>query len=105
IDPRYVAKYNLPLLRHVDQMVAELVGVDVPFNNYVTGFAAFTHKAGIHAKAILNDPSTYEVLRPEDFGLTRYVHIAHRLTGWNAVRHRAEPLCLRVGADERTARM
>lgn len=94
VDPQSVRKYKLPLLRELDQTVAGMVGVDVPFNNYITGFTAFTHKAGIHAKAVLNDPSTYEALRPEDFGLTRYVHIAHRLTGWNAVKHRAEQLGL-----------
>lgn len=93
-NPESVRKYNLPLLRTIDQTVAEWVGVDVPFNNYITGFSAFTHKAGIHAKAVLNDPTTYEALRPEDFGLTRYVHIAHRLTGWNAVKSRAEQLGL-----------
>ncbi|MCK6475551.1 MAG: homocitrate synthase [Phycisphaerales bacterium] len=95
VDPEGVKrKYRLPLLHDIDHMVAELVDVDVPFNNYVTGFCAFSHKAGIHAKAVLNDPSTYEALRPEDFGLTRYIHIAHRLTGWNAVKHRAEQLGL-----------
>ena len=95
-DPNLVAKYNLRLLHELDQLVAEFVGVDIPFNNYITGFAAFTHKAGIHAKAVLNHPSTYEILRPEDFGLTRYIQIAHRLTGWNAVRHRAEQLGLNL---------
>ncbi|MBL8876800.1 MAG: homocitrate synthase [Phycisphaerae bacterium] len=94
VDPQSVRKYNLPLLRELDQTVASMVDIEVPFNNYITGFCAFTHKAGIHAKAVLNDPSTYEALRPEDFGLTRYVHIAHRLTGWNAVRSRAEQLGL-----------
>jgi isopropylmalate/homocitrate/citramalate synthase len=44
-------------------------------NNYITGFCAFTHKAGIHAKAILANPSTYEILNPSDFGMTRYVSI------------------------------
>lgn len=88
------AKYNLPMLREVENLVAEIVGVDVPFNNYITGYTAFTHKAGIHAKAILNNPDTYEILDPEDFGLTRYLHIAHRLTGWNAVKQRAEQLQL-----------
>lgn len=100
VDPALVAKYNLPLLMHIDQTVARLVGVDIPFNNYITGFAAFTHKAGIHAKAVLNNPSTYEVLRPEDFGLKRYIHIASRLTGWNAIRNRAEQLGLEL--DEAT---
>ena len=92
--PALVAKYNLPLLMHIDQTIAHLVGVDIPFNNYITGFAAFTHKAGIHAKAVLNNPSTYEVLKPEDFGLKRYIHIGSRLTGWNAIRSRADQLGL-----------
>lgn len=103
-DPALVAKYNLPLIRDLDRLVAELVGVDIPFNNYITGFSAFTHKAGIHAKAVLNHPSTYEILKPEDFGLTRYIHIAHRLTGWNAVRHRAEQLGLELD-DELVKRL
>ena len=94
------SKYNLPLLREVENFVAGLVSVDVPFNNYITGYTAFTHKAGIHAKAILNNPSTYEILDPADFGLTRYVHVAHRLTGWNAIKQRAEQLQLNLSDDQ-----
>ncbi|HQY95299.1 homocitrate synthase [Caldilinea sp.] len=102
------AKYNLPLLREIDNYVAGLVDVDVPFNNYITGFTAFTHKAGIHAKAILNNPSTYEILDPADFGLSRYIHVAHRLTGWNAVKQRADQLQLNLSdpqVKEVTARI
>ena len=95
-----VSKYNLPMLLELDRYIASLVGVDIPFNNYITGFSAFTHKAGIHAKAVLNNPSTYEILRPEDFGLTRYIHIASRLTGWNAIRNRADQLGLSLSDDQ-----
>ncbi|KAJ2375720.1 homocitrate synthase lys21 [Coemansia sp. RSA 2607] len=94
-DKEYVkSKYNLSKLRDIENIVADAVGVSVPFNNPITGYCAFTHKAGIHAKAILNNPSTYEILRPEDFGMTRYVAIGHRLTGWNAVKNRVEQLGL-----------
>lgn len=92
-------RYNLPMLREVENFVAGLVAVDVPFNNYITGYTAFTHKAGIHAKAILNNPSTYEILDPADFGLSRYIHVAHRLTGWNAIKERAEQLQLALSDD------
>jgi len=51
-------------------------------------------QAGIHAKAILANPSTYEILDPADFGQTRYVHIGSRLTGWNAVKSRSDQLKL-----------
>ena len=94
------SRYHLPMLREVENYVAGLVSVDVPFNNYITGYTAFTHKAGIHAKAILNNPSTYEILDPADFGLSRYIHVAHRLTGWNAIKQRAEQLQLTISDDD-----
>ncbi|KAG9073786.1 Homocitrate synthase isozyme [Ceratobasidium sp. UAMH 11750] len=100
-NPDYVKnKYNLPMLREIENLVAEAVEVSVPFMNPITGYCAFTHKAGIHAKAILNNPSTYEILRPEDFGLTRYVSIGHRLTGWNAVKSRVEQLGLTMTDEQ-----
>ncbi|KAG8807913.1 mitochondrial Homoaconitase [Serendipita sp. 400] len=88
------------MLREIENLVAEAVEVSVPFMNPITGYCAFTHKAGIHAKAILNNPSTYEILKPEDFGLTRYVSIGHRLTGWNAVKSRVEQLKLELTDDQ-----
>jgi homocitrate synthase len=96
-DRDYVlSKYNIKKLKEVEDLVADLVEVNVPFNNYITGFCAFTHKAGIHAKAILNNPSTYEIIDPKDFGMSRYVHFASRLTGWNAIKSRAEQLGLKM---------
>ncbi|KAG4084773.1 homocitrate synthase [Neocallimastix lanati (nom. inval.)] len=100
-DKTYVTdKYNLHMLRDIENMVADFVEIQIPFNNYITGYCAFTHKAGIHAKAILNNPTTYEILRPEDFGMTRYVSIGHRLTGWNAVKSRCEQLDLHLSDAE-----
>jgi len=93
-------KYKLNMLRDIENYVADRVNVQIPFNNYITGFCAFTHKAGIHAKAILNNPETYEILNPLDFGMTRYIHIAHRLTGWNAIKNRAQQLGLKLNDDQ-----
>jgi homocitrate synthase len=93
-------KYKLRKLRKLDEMIANMVGIGIPFNNYITGVTAFTHKAGIHAKAILNQPETYEILNPKDFGLTRYISIAHKLTGWNAIKDRAEQLGLTLSDDQ-----
>lgn len=94
LDKKLVEKYNLKALHELELLVSRIVGVDIPFNNYITGITAFTHKAGIHAKAVLNNPETYEILDPQDFGMTRYISIAHRLTGWNAIKNRAEQLGL-----------
>ena len=48
-DREYVmSKYKLHKLKAVEDLVANAVEVNIPFNNPVTGFCAFTHKAGIH---------------------------------------------------------
>ncbi len=99
LDRNFVRKYNLKMLPEIDKMIAEMCDLDIPFNNYITGASAFIHKAGIHAKAVLADPSTYEILRPEDFGLSREISIGHRLTGWNTIRDRARTLGLGLSDD------
>jgi len=92
----YVRKYKLPLLPKIDAVIAEFCQLEIPFSNYITGSSAFIHKAGIHAKAVLADPTTYEAIDPHDFGLSREIAIGHRLTGWNAVRGRAQALGLEL---------
>ncbi len=93
-------KYDLPLLVGIDSYVANIVGVSVPFSNYITGATAFTHKAGIHAKAMINSPKTYEILDPKDFGLQRYIDITNRLAGWNGIKERASQLNLHLSDEE-----
>ncbi|QGI70295.1 hypothetical protein CEK26_002628 [Fusarium fujikuroi] len=78
-----LSKYKLNRLKRIEDFVAECVEINVPFNNPITRFYAFTHKAGVHANAILNDPSTY-------------VHFTSRLTGWNAIKSRVDQLCLKM---------
>lgn len=100
LNQAYVSKYNLNRLAEIDRLIADYCALDIPFNNYITGSSAFIHKAGIHAKAVLADPSTYEAINPAHFGLTREISIGHRLTGWNAIRDRALQLGVMID-DER----
>lgn len=100
IDPALVRKYQLADLGRLDTLVASMVGVEIPFNNYITGEAAFTHKAGIHIKALLNNPECYEIIDPADFGQERSIEIGHKLTGRHAVAHRASQLGLNPGEDQ-----
>ncbi|KAK7429229.1 homocitrate synthase lys21 [Neonectria magnoliae] len=100
-SPEYtISKYNLKMLKDIEEYVASCVQVNIPFNNPITGFCAFTHKAGIHAKAILANPSTYEIIDPSLFGLTRYISISSRITGWNAVKSRVLQLGYSLTDDQ-----
>jgi homocitrate synthase len=100
IDRDLVRKYRLTDLPRLDRMVASMVGVEIPFNNYITGETSFTHKAGIHTKAMLNNPACYEIVDPADFGLERSIAVGHKLTGRHAVAHRASQLGLHFGEIE-----
>jgi homocitrate synthase len=94
LDHASVRKYDLAALRDIERLVASKVGIDVPFNTPITGSAAFHHRAGVHTKAVLQNPTTYEAIDPADFGMERTLDVAHRLVGWNAVRDRAAHLGL-----------
>ena len=100
-DPELVKrKYDLRKLRDLDEMIAAMVSIEIPYNNFVTGRYAFHHKAGIHTKAIYLNPNSYEILDPADFGMERTIHVAHRLTGKHAIGKRAQDLGLEFGEEE-----
>jgi homocitrate synthase len=88
-DKALVAKYDLCLLPEIEGVVAEKLGIDIPYNTPITGEVAFHHKAGVHTNAVLKNPMTYEAINPEDFGMSRVIDVAHRLVGRNAIREYA----------------
>jgi homocitrate synthase len=50
--PEYVkSKYRLNKIKDLEDLVAEAVEINIPFNNYITGFCAFTHKAGTYSSS------------------------------------------------------
>lgn len=98
--PELLARYNLEKLVEIDRYVAEILNIEIPFSMPITAPNAFTHRAGIHTKAVLRNPRAYEILDPNDFGLTRHVDVGSRLTGRYAVGHRASLLGLQLDANE-----
>ncbi len=98
--PELLAGYDLSQLAPLDQFVAECLNLTIPFNMPITAPGAFTHRAGVHTKAVLRNPSSYEVLNPGDFGLARHIDVGSRFTGRYAVEHRATTLGLHLSGDE-----
>jgi homocitrate synthase len=97
--PQLVAHYNLGMLPEIDALVAEMLGIAIPFNSCITSDTAFTHKAGLHTNAVLRNPQTYEALDPYTFGCNREIVVGHRLTGHNAITHRAQALGLDLSSE------
>ena len=53
------------------QLLTALTGEGVQANKAIVGRNAFAHEAGIHQDGMLKDRRTYEIMRPEEVGVTR----------------------------------
>ncbi len=95
-----LAAYDLTQLAPLDQFVAKCLNFPIPFNTPITAPSAFTHRAGVHTKAVLRNPHAYEILNPTDFGLMRHVDVGSRFTGRHAVGNRAAILGLHFSENE-----
>jgi len=62
-----------------------------------------THTAGIHQKAVLNDPATYEAHPLDRFGVTEAEILLGPLSGWNVIHYFLREIHY-LGLDEETAR-
>ena len=98
--PELLTNYDLTGLVAVDQYVADCLNMPIPFTTPITSPQAFTHRAGVHTKAILHNPRAYEVINPSDFGIVRHIDIGSRITGRYAVGHRAATLGLELTNEE-----
>jgi homocitrate synthase len=97
VYPRWrglLERYDLHRLPELDRSVAGMLGISIPFNSPITSESAFTHRAGVHTKAVLHMPGAYETLDPASFGLRRRIDTTSRLVGRHALRARASELGL-----------
>ncbi len=93
----YASKFTTGIsheaLRHLTQASRQLDDIlnRVPMRQapYV-GASAFAHKAGLHASAILKDPSTYEHIAPELVGNARIIPMSNQAGQSNLRRRLAE---------------
>jgi len=61
---------NTKEIYKTSRMVSNLTGLLVQPNKAVVGANAFAHEAGIHQAGVLRARETYEIMKPEDIGLT-----------------------------------
>ncbi len=82
------------------RLVASITGVSIPRNKAVVGENAFAHEAGIHQHGMLRHRSTYEIMRPEDVGLSRSSLVLGKHSGRHALRQRIEELGFELDETE-----
>jgi 2-isopropylmalate synthase len=80
VDPKEITRAS--------RLVAELTGTPVQPNKAVVGANAFAHAAGVHQDGILKDRLNYEIMKPEDVGLSDSRIVLTALSGRHAFHHR-----------------
>ncbi|HZK73578.1 MAG TPA: 2-isopropylmalate synthase [Clostridia bacterium] len=75
-------------ITRTSRLVAELTGTPVQPNKAVVGANAFAHAAGIHQDGILKDRLNYEIMKPEDVGLSDSRIVLTARSGRHAFHHR-----------------
>ena len=91
---------NSQKLYPVSRLVSSITGMPIPRNKAIVGENAFAHESGIHQHGMLKNASTYEIMRPQDVGLTRSSLVLGKHSGRHALRERIKELGFELGDAE-----
>lgn len=72
--------------------LAQITNSPPPRNKSIVGANAFAHESGIHQHGVLQDRLTYEIIKPEDIGLSTDGIILGKHSGRHALAARARTL-------------
>ncbi len=81
--------WDLRLLPELSQLVESFSGRISEANKPIVGKNAFTHKAGLHVKAVMEEPKSYEAISPETVYRERHI-IIDKYTGKSALKNKLE---------------
>lgn len=75
-------------ISRVSKLVSNYTGIVVQPNKAIVGANAFAHEAGIHQDGMLKHQTTYEIMRPEDVGVSQTKLVMGKHSGRHALRSR-----------------
>lgn len=81
---------NSKLLYSTSQLVIDSMSMPVQPNKAVVGSNAFAHSSGIHQDGVIKNRETYEIMDPEDVGVTESAIVLTARSGRAALAYRAK---------------
>jgi 2-isopropylmalate synthase len=97
---KFHTSVNAQEIMRTSNLVSRLMGMPVQANKAIVGANAFAHSSGIHQDGILKDRSTYEIIRPEDLGITEHAIILTARSGRHALKHEISQKGYELNEDE-----
>ena len=87
-------------IMHISRRVATVSGFPVQFNKAIVGKNAFAHESGIHQDGMLKNRENFEIMRPEDIGLSGTSLPLGKHSGRAALRDKLETLGYELGDNQ-----
>lgn len=79
-------------ITRASRLVSAITGFVVQPNKAIVGANAFAHESGIHQHGMMKHSQTYEIMRPEDVGLTKSKLVMGKHSGRHAFRQKLKEL-------------
>ena len=96
----FYSKINTKKLMMASRLVATVSGFPVQFNKAIVGKNAFAHESGIHQDGMLKHSGSFEIMSPEDIGLTDSNLVMGKHSGRAALRKKLEDLGYVIGDNK-----
>ncbi|MCK0150718.1 2-isopropylmalate synthase [Marivita sp. S6314] len=87
-------------IMHISRRVSTVSGFPVQFNKAIVGKNAFAHESGIHQDGMLKNAETFEIMRPEDVGISGTSLPLGKHSGRAALRAKLKELGVDVGDNQ-----
>ena len=87
-------------LAPTSRLVSTITGMPVQRNKAIVGENAFAHSSGIHQDGVLKERSTYEIMRPQDVGISESAIILDKHSGRHALSSRVAKLGYTLKKEE-----
>ncbi len=82
------------------RLVSQLTGMVVQRNKAIVGANAFAHESGIHQDGMLKERTTYEIMQPEDVGISGTELVLGKHSGHHAFSNHLHKLGFRLNPEE-----
>ncbi len=95
----YATSIDTTKIMQASRLVSGITGFPVQYNKAVVGKNAFAHEAGIHQDGMLKHHGTYEIMRPEDVGLSKSNLVMGKHSGRHAFKEKLKELGFELGQN------
>jgi 2-isopropylmalate synthase len=85
------------MIMRASKLVSAVSAFPVQYNKAIVGKNAFAHESGIHQDGMLKSAETYEIMRPEDVGVSQSSLVMGKHSGRHAFREKLVALGYQLG--------